>query len=221
MGKKIAVIYNNGDAYSTGIYEQFVASAAEKGLEIVYTGTFTDDSDTDFSSQLTAAQNAGAELLYLPIYYTPISLMMTQAAAMKYAPVFFGVDGMDGILALEGFSVALAEGAYMLTPFSAVSKDAFTAAFVEGYKAAYGETPNQFAADGYDCVYAVYEAIKAAGITSDMSAEDTCELLVNQFVDNMVFNGATGKEIKWMASGEVSKTPMIVVIKDGVYAAAN
>lgn len=215
IGTKIAVIYNNGDAYSTGIYEQFALSAAEKGLEIVYTGTFTDDSDTDFSSQLTAAQQAGADLLYLPIYYTPISLMMTQAAAMKYAPVFFGVDGMDGILALEGFNTALAEGAYMLTPFSTVSNDEFTSAFVAGYIAAYGETPNQFAADGYDCVYAVYEAIKAANITSDMSAEKICGLMVGEFVQNMVFNGATGKNVKWLASGEVSKTPMIVVIKQG------
>lgn len=221
LGEAVAVIYNNGDAYSTGIYEKFSAEAEVKGMNVVYTGTFTDDSQTDFSSQLTAAKDAGADLLFLPIYYTPISVIMSQAAAMEYEVSYFGVDGMDGLLALEGFDTALAEGAYLLTPFSADSADEATAAFVAGYEQAYGETPNQFAADAYDCVYAVYEACTAAGVTVDMSAADICAALAASFGSGeFSFSGLTGSGMTWNASGEVSKSPMAVVIKDGVYASA-
>jgi len=218
MGSAVAVIYNNGDAYSTGIYEKFAAEAAAQGINVVYTGTFTDDSATDFSSQLTAAQQAGATLLFLPIYYTPISLIMTQAAAMNYDVDYFGVDGMDGLLTLEGFDTSLAEGAYLLTPFSADAADEATQAFVSTYEAKYGDTPNQFAADGYDCVYAIYEACQAAGVTADMDATAICEALVAQFgTGAFTFSGLTGADMTWNEAGEVSKTPMAVVIQDGVY----
>ena len=220
MSEAIAVIYNNGDAYSTGIYEKFAEEAAVKGLNVVYTGTFTDDSATDFSTQLTAAQQAGADMFFLPIYYTPISLIMAQAAAMNYEVKYFGVDGMDGLLDLEGFDTALAEGAFLLTPFSADKDDELTANFVATYREKYGETPNQFAADAYDCVYAVAAVCEAAGVTSDMDADEIGEALVAAFTDGFTFSGLTGENMTWATSGEVSKSPMAVVITDGAYVSA-
>ena len=220
LSDAVAVIYNNGDAYSTGIYEKFAEEAAVKGLNIVYTGTFTDDSATDFSTQLTAAQNAGATLFFLPIYYTPISLIMAQAAAMNYEVSYFGVDGMDGLLDLEGFDTSLAEGAYLLTPFSADKDDERTQNFVAKYKEQFGETPNQFAADSYDCVYAVYEACQAAGVTADMDYEEMGNALVGVFTEGFTFSGLTGDNMTWAPSGEVSKDPMAVVIENGTYVSA-
>lgn len=218
MSEAVAVIYNNGDAYSTGIYEKFQSEADAKGLNVVYVGTFTESSATDFSSQLTAAKEAGADTLFLPIYYTPISVIMTQAAAMNYDVQYFGVDGMDGLLAVEGFDTALAEGAYLLTPFSADATDEMTVSFVTKYQEKYGDTPNQFAADAYDCVYALYEACTAAGVTADMSAEEICDAMVETFGSgSFTFSGLTGEGMTWNAAGEVSKSPMAVVIKDGVY----
>ena len=220
LSDAVAVIYNNGDAYSTGIYEKFAEEAAVKGLNIVYTGTFTDDSATDFSTQLTAAQNAGATLFFLPIYYTPISLIMAQAAAMNYEVSYFGVDGMDGLLDLEGFDTSLAEGAFLLTPFSADKDDERTQNFVAKYKEQFGETPNQFAADSYDCVYAVYEACQAAGVTADMDYEEMGNALVGVFTEGFTFSGLTGDNMTWAPSGEVSKDPMAVVIENGTYVSA-
>ena len=127
---KIAVIYRNDDAYSQGIRDTFVTEAANLGLEVVYEGTFTADTATDFSVQLTAAQAAGADLVFLPIYYQPASVILSQADAMGYAPTFFGVDGMDGILTMEGFDASLAEGVMLLTPFSADAQDELTKNFV-------------------------------------------------------------------------------------------
>lgn len=215
-GKKVAVIYRNDDAYSQGIRDKFVAEAQTKGIDVVYEGTFTEATQTDFSVQITGAKNAGAEVLFLPIYYQPASVILKQSKDAGFAPVVFGVDGMDGILTMENFDTSLAEGVMLLTPFSADAKDAQTQAFVQKYKDAYGETPNQFAADGYDTVYAIVAALEKAGCSGDMTAQEICEKLV-AVMPTLEFNGITGQNMTWNASGEVSKLPQAVVIKDGVY----
>ena len=217
LATKVAVIYNNADAYSTGIYQTFEAKAAELGIEIVSVTTFTDDT-TDFSVQVTSAKEDGAELVFLPIYYTPASMILQQANSMEYAPIFFGVDGMDGILNIEGFDTSLAEGVMLLTPFSADATDDLTVNFVTKYQAAYNATPDQFAADGYDCVYALYAAINAAGITAETSTEDACELLIAA-MQELEITGVTGT-MTWQATGEVTKTPTAVKIENGVYVGA-
>ena len=217
LGEKIGVIYNNGDVYSTGIYQTFETKAAELGLEIVKVSTFTDDT-TDFSVQVTDMKNAGADVVFLPISYTPASLIRTESSKQEFAPVFFGVDGMDGILTVEGFDVSLAEGVMLLTPFSADAEDEKTKSFVAKYQELYGEVPNQFAADAYDGIYALYAAAVAGGITADTSVEDACEILIEQF-QQLTVEGLTGT-MTWSATGEVTKTPTAVVIKDGVYVGA-
>jgi len=218
-GLKIAVIYRNDDAYSQGIRDTFVAEAGVKGLEVVYEGTFTKDTQTDFSVQLTAAQNAQANLVFLPIYYQPASVILTQAKQMGYAPTFFGVDGMDGILTMDGFDTSLAEGVMLLTPFAADAEDDMTKSFVAEYEKRFGETPNQFAADGYDVVYVLYNALNDAGCTPDMKTADLCEKLIAQ-IQTMTYDGLTGSGMTWSANGEVSKMPVAVVIENGVYVSA-
>ena len=214
LGTKIAVIYNNADAYSTGIYQTFVQKAGELGLEIVSTTTFTDET-TDFSVQVADAKDNGADLVFLPIYYTPASQILIAAKAIDYAPVFFGVDGMDGILTMEGFDPALAEGVMLLTPFVADAKDDLTVSFVTKYQEQYGEVPNQFAADGYDCIYAMVEAAKIAKVASGEAAEDICDRMISA-MQELQITGLTGS-MTWSANGEVDKVPTAMIIKDGVY----
>ena len=215
---QIAIIYKNDDQYSIGIHDNFVAEAESRGMSIVYEGTFNNSSATDFNVQLTAAQAAGADLLFLPIYYSPASIILTQANAMGYAPTFFGVDGMDGILTAEGFDASLAEGVYLLTPFAADAEDELTQNFVTTYQEQYGEIPNQFGADAYDAVYTLYAAIQAAGVTADMSAADICEALI-EVMPTISVTGLTsaGAEMTWDSNGAVSKDPTAVVIRDGAY----
>lgn len=217
LGTKIAVIYNNSDAYSAGVYKKFEAEAANQGLQIVSTSTFTDDNATDFSVQLNDAKNNGADLVFLPIYYTPAALILTQANGMGYAPDFFGCDGMDGILTVEGFDTKLAEGLMLLTPFVATATDEKTSAFTKAYKDAYGDEPIQFAADAYDCVYVVKELLEKTGCTPDMSASDICDKLKAAIVDGYTYSGLTGENMSWKDTGEVSKEPKGMIIKDGVY----
>ena len=216
LATKVAVIWKNDDVYSKGIYDTFMAAAPGLGLEVVSDTTFQDGNDTNFSVQIADAQSNGAELVFLPMYYTPASLIFAQAKAAGYAPIWFGVDGMDGILTLEGFDTSLAEGVMLLTPFNADSDDARTQAFVAKYQEKYGDIPNQFAADAYDCVYAYAQALEAAGATADMSAEEICDLMIQQFT-TMTFDGLTGDGMTWDASGAVTKSPKGMIIENGAY----
>ncbi len=215
LATKIAVIYKNDDVYSTGVYNSFAPKAQELGLEIVSTTTFTEDTKTDFSVQLNNAKSAGADLVFLPMYYDAAALILTQANAMGYAPKWFGIDGMDGILSVDGFDTALAEGVMLLTPFSADAQDEKTVNFVKTYKDLYGEVPNQFAADAYDGVYALVEAAMQAGVQTGDSAEDICDAMIAA-MQQITYEGVTGT-MTWDATGAVSKTPTAVVIENGVY----
>lgn len=218
LATKVAIIYDSSDIYSTGIEAKFVEEAANQPFEVVAEEAFTADTKTDFSTQLQKAQDAGADLVFLPIYYTEAAIILQQAKDMGYAPSFFGCDGMDGILTVENFDTSLAEGLMLLTPFAADADDEATKAFVSTYQEKYGDIPNQFAADAYDAIYAIKAAIEKAGVTPDMSSSDMCDALKAAMTEINV-NGLTGGEsgLSWDATGAVTKDPKAVKIENGAY----
>lgn len=216
IASKVAIIYNSSDVYSSGIEENFVKEAKNQNIEVVAAEAFTADSKTDFSTQLKKAQDAGAELVFLPIYYTEASIILTQADQMGYTPKFFGGDGLDGLLAVENFDTKLAEGVMLLTPFAADADDEATQNFVKKYKEEYGEIPNQFAADAYDAIYAIKEAMEKAEVTPDMSVSDISDAM-KKVMPETTIDGLTGTGMTWLESGEVNKDPKAVVIQNGEY----
>lgn len=220
IAKKIAVIYDNSDAYSSGIFNTFKSEAKEKGLDIVAEQSFTKDSKTDFSAQISAAKSAEAELLFLPIYYQEASLILAQCKSADFSPKFFGCDGLDGILSVDNFDKSLAEGVMLLTPFAADASDDATQKFVKAYKEKYkDETPNQFAADAYDGVKIIAKLVEKESIKGNMSKSEICDKLKKAITDGFTYDGLTGQGMTWSAEGAVSKNPKAVVIKDGNYSA--
>lgn len=219
LATKVGIIYDSSDVYSTGIFEKFVEAAASQDFEVVSTQSFTKDTKTDFSVQVQACKDAEADLVFLPIYYTEASLILTEADKIGFKTTFFGCDGLDGVLGVENFDTALAEGVMLLTPFSADSEDAKTSAFVKSYKEKYNDVPNQFAADAYDGVYIIKAAIEKSGVKPDASLADINEALKKAMTEISV-DGITGSGMTWSATGEVNKAPMAVVIKDGTYVSA-
>ena len=216
-GSKVGIIYDSSDDYSNGLYQGFKTKAVELGVEIVATTSFTADNKADLSTQVTQCQDAGADLVFLPIYYTEASQILTYANRIGYTPKFFGCDGMDGILTVEGFDASLAEGLALMTPFDANASDEATQSFVAKFKEKMdGLVPNQFAADGYDVIYALYNAMTDAGITGSESASEICDALKAQFA-TMTVDGLTGTGMHWDANGMISKAPAAVVIENGVY----
>lgn len=219
LANRIAIIYKSDEAYSVGIYDRFLAEARSRNLNIVSVSSFDSSSASNFSVAINEARDAQADLVFLPIYFEPASLILQQSNSIGYNPIFFGVDGMDGILNIENFDKSLAEGVYLLTPFSADSTDELTHNFVKNYQDRYNSIPMQFAADGYDTIYAIYQACVNGNVTYDMSAQEICDIMVQQFT-SMSFVGTTGAAT-WSKSGEVSKSPKAVIIKDGKYVSAD
>lgn len=212
VASKVAVIYDSSDVYSTGIYEKFNAEAAVQGIEVVAAEAFTADSKTDFSVQIQKVQESGAELLFLPIYYQEAALILQQANKAGLEVKYFGCDGLDGLIDQLGEDVAIAEDVMLLTPFAADAQDEKTVAFTTAYKNAYNnEVPIQFAADGYDAVYAVKAAMEQANITdASISASDLCDALKTAMTE-ISLEGVTGN-ITWAADGEPTKDPKAMKI---------
>ena len=214
VAEKVAVIYDQSNDYSKGLRDSFVATAAENGLNIVTEQSFTDQSNTDFSTQLQAVKESGADLLFLPLYAQEAAYIITQADKAGLDVTFFGCDGLDGILEKIGKdNLPLTEGVMLLTPFAADSETEPTKSFTASFKETYGYTPDQFAADAYDAVYALCAAFEKAGVAPD--TEGFNEAMVAAMLEIEVV-GTTGT-MKWDASGEPDKNATAVVIVDGVY----
>ena len=217
LATKVAVIYDSSDVYSSGIEATFVKEAANQGFEVVAEEAFTADSKTDFSTQLQKAQSEGADLVFLPIYYQEASAILQQAAKLDYHPTFFGCDGLDGILGVEGFDKSLAEGTMLLTPYASDAQDEKTQTFTKAYEDKYGNTPIQFAADAYDAIYAIKAAAEEADVTPDMDYSEMCDKLMDAMT-KIKIDGLTGVDgITWEKNGEPNKAPKGVKIENGAY----
>ena len=219
LGTTIGVIYDSSDVYSSGIYEKFAAQAEANGLNVACVEAFTADNKADLTTQVTKCKDAGCDVVFLPFYATEAAQVLTYANTIDYKPIFFGCDGLDGVLTVEGFDPALAEGVMLLTPFSADSKDEATQLFVAKFQDKTGIIPNQFAADAYDVIYAIAQACEKGGVTADMTPAEINAILIEQFT-TMTFDGLTGAGMTWKETGEVSKAPMAVVIENGTYVSA-
>lgn len=221
LGTKIGVIYDSSTDYSTGIWKSFKAEAAKLGLNIAEDAitSFTADSASEMTTQLTKCKEAGCDLVFLPIYATEASVVLNNANSMGYAPMFLGCDGMDGILAVDGFNTSLAEGLIMMTPFAADAADEATQSFVAKFKEkSGGEVPNQFAADGYDVIYAIYNGCVAKGINGETPNAEASAKLCAYFQDPATtYSGLTGSNMTWDENGMVSKIPTAVEVKNGAY----
>lgn len=214
VGEKVAVLYDKSNDYSTGVYENFKVEAEKVGLEIVETQAFTNQSNTDFSVQLQAVKNSGADLLFLPIYAQEAAYVLTQANSASLDITFFGVDGLDGVIEKIGESnLTLTEDVMLLTPFVATSQEENVVSFVTKYKERHGQTPDQFAADAYDAIYTIAEAFKTAGVETD--DEQFNEKMIATMTQITV-KGVTGT-MQWTEDGEPEKAAQAVVIKDSVY----
>lgn len=221
--KKVAVIYDSSDVYSKGIYDSFMSEVDNQPFEVVESQAFTADSKQDFSVQLQKIKSSGADLVYLPIYYQEAALILQQAETIGLPEdiKYFGCDGLDGLVAQLGADSALADGVILLTPFAADADDEKTKVFTAAYKAKFdNEIPNQFAADGYDAIYTLVEAMKAAGLKVEDARVDAKALAgkLTAVMTDITVDGVTGS-MTWNEAGEPTKDPRAMYIDGGSYKA--
>ncbi|MBE5784428.1 MAG: ABC transporter substrate-binding protein [Clostridiales bacterium] len=212
VAKKIAIIYDKSNDYSNGIKETFVSVAPEYGLEIVSEQAFTNQSNTDFSVQLQTIAGTDAELIFLPIYAQEAAYILTQAQSAGMEHIFFGGDGMDGIVEKIGAdNVSATNGLMFLTPFD-TQADEQNIKFTADYQAAYNATPDQFAGDGYDAIYTIKAAAEKANVKPGDA--DFNEKIIAAMTEITV-DGTTGT-MTWTADGAPEKAAAVVVLQDGV-----
>lgn len=222
---KLGVFYKSGEDYSQGLYNNF---KAEFGTDWdgynVTVATFTDGQETDFSSQVDQLKDC--DFIFMPVYYGPGKTFMLQGnGKVKESAVYFGCDGFDGIDAIEGFNInTVPQEVSMLSHFNSKATDGKAKEFVDKYNAKYTSaadkgTLSQFGAAAYDCVYAIYQAMKEtvdAGteIPANIAPAELNKLLCAKFNSaEFSFSGATGTNVKWNADGTVDKVATKYVIK--------
>lgn len=218
-GQTIGAFYKSDEAYSKGIFDQFKANL-DSSVTVVET-SFSDANATDFSVQIDTLKECS--FIFMPTYYTPASLFMKQAKdVISASAVYYGCDGFDGIDNIEGFDITtIPQKVTMLSHFNSKATDGVAKEFIDKYTAKYGaDTLNQFGASAYDCVYAIYGAMKKAmdegkNIPVTISASDLCDILKEQFEGGYTLeNAVTGDTIKWEKSGYVNKSAIQYVIKE-------
>ena len=218
-GQTIGAFYKSDEAYSKGIYDQFKASL-DSSVTVVET-SFTDANATDFATQIDTLKDCG--FIFMPTYYTPASLFMTQAKdVISPTAVYYGCDGFDGIDNIEGFDIStIPQEVTMLSHFNSKATEGPAKTFIDKYVKKHGsETLNQFGASAYDCVYAIYGAMKKAvdegkDIPVTISASDLCDILKEQFTGGYTLeNAVTGDKITWESNGYVNKSAIKYVIKE-------
>ncbi len=207
--EKIGAIYDNSDPYSKGIFEAFDAEMKAQNKEFS-TQTFDQETKKDFSTQVEALKDC--DVIFLPIYYTEAGLIAKTCAAKSCDALLYGCDGLDGVV--DQIDDTVTNEIKYITPFDVNSSDAKVSAFVTKYKESFGAAPDQFAADAYDAVYAIAEAMKAANVTdASISASDLCEAVKTAITSSSFkLQGVTGT-MTWDASGACNKEPQVVDIK--------
>lgn len=204
----VGVLYQSDVDYSVGLYNAFVEKCGELGITIAETQTFTSTTSTDFSTQVNALVASGAKLVFIPIYAEEASTFLTQARGKFAGDVyFFGADGLDGILGKVEQDPTIANNVLMLTPFSADNPAENVQSFVKKYQEAYGATPDQFAADAYDAIYAIKAAVEKAGSTSGAALASA--------LTSLTVEGVTGI-MTWTADGNTNKPASAILYYDGV-----
>ena len=201
----VGALYDSSDSYSKGVYDAFAAEMQKLGKE--FTAKSFTSATKDFNSYAEALKDC--DVIFMPFYYQNASLVAQALTQKGSDAVLFGSDGFDGIADyLQGVNNKV----MYITPFDVNSTDAKVQAFVAAYEAEYGEKPDQFAADAYDVVMAIAQAMEQAGITDTTTAPDViADKLVEVFTSsNFSFDGVTGSGMTWNKSGACTKDPMIV-----------
>lgn len=208
MVDTVGILYQSDNDYSVGLYNAFVAKCGELGITIAETQTFTSSTNTDFSTQVSALVSSGVKLVFIPLYAEEASTFLTQAHGKLADDVyFFGADGLDGILGKVEQDTSLANNVLMLTPFAADNPAENVQSFVKKYQEAYGATPDQFAADAYDAIYAIKAAVEKAGSTSGAALASA--------LTSLTVEGVTGV-MTWTADGNTNKPASAILYYDGV-----
>ncbi|MDR2798519.1 MAG: ABC transporter substrate-binding protein [Treponema sp.] len=183
--KKAAVLYDNGNDYSVGLTDNFVATFEQQGGTIVAKESYI-TGDVDFNAQLTKIKSAEPEVVYLPDYYSTVSLIAKQLRAQGVTAPIVGADGWDGLTENAGDEVL---NGFYSNHYASDSTDPKVVNFVKAYQGKFKSVPVSFAALGYDSLYLIRDAILRAGSTDSSKVRDALAQTKGSYVTgNLTFD---------------------------------
>lgn len=175
--KKAAILFDNTNDYSVGMKDNFKKKFTELG------GTTVEESyaggDKDFNAQITKLKAEAPDVLFIPDYYSTISLIAKQVKQNGLDVPMLGADGWDEIANNAGDEVV---GSYYSNHYAADADDADVKKFVSDYEAKFKVTPNALAALAYDATYILAEAIEKANSTDPEKIKEAMKTTNRKFV---------------------------------------
>lgn len=205
--KRIAVLYNAKDSYSTGLRDVFIKYAKANGIEIVADLSYA-SKDADFAGQLTRIRSANPDAIYAPGYYQEIGPICVQARELRIKVPLLGSDGWDSDKTAEIGGDAI-NGCYFTNHYSAEDPRPEVQAFVSAYKGRYGRVPDALAILGYDAMKIMADAIGRAGSTEGAKVREA-------LASTKDFQAASGK-ITIDAQRNAVKPVVILKIEDKAF----
>ncbi len=204
--KKVAVMYSNNNDQMVGENKIYQEEFKKQGIEVVDTETFA-DKDTDFSAQLTKIQAANPDVIAIAGLYQEGALIVKKAREMGMNQPIIGNNGFNSPEYIKQAGAA-ADGTMVATPWNPERQSDKTQNFRKAYVAKYGHEPDQFAAQAYDAMYIIHEAVEKSGTTTDRK----------KFRDALAqikdFEGVTGK-FSFDDHRDPAMDLDILMIKDG------
>lgn len=183
--KKVAILYSHNNDMLVSENKIYQKIFPEMGVDIVATETFA-DKDTDYSAQLTKIQAANPDVIVIAGFYQEGSLIVKKAREMGMTQPVIGNNGFNSPEYIKQAGAA-ADGTLVATPWNPERKSEKAQSFRKAFKEKYNHEPDQFAAQAYDGIYMIHEAIEQSGTTTDRKKfRDT-------LADVKGFEGVTGK----------------------------
>jgi branched-chain amino acid transport system substrate-binding protein len=183
--RRVAVLFDQSQAYSTGIKDDFVRSFANLGGEVATLQAYG-TGDQDFAAQLTTIRETAPDAVLVPGYYTDAANVAIQARRLGITVPLLGGDGWDSAqLAAIGGEAVL--HTFFTNHYSPDDPSPEVQGFRRAYAARYGGTvPDSPAALGYDAARLLFDAMARA---KSLSGEDLAAALAA----TRDFPGVTGR----------------------------
>ncbi len=208
-----AVLYNKDDTYSTGVYEYFVNECGNQGIDVLATESYSDGA-VDFSGQLTNIAAQKPDVLFLPVYYSDVALIATQAADAGITATMLGVDGWSTVLNTIS-DPSYVNGAYYCSGYSEDDTRELVVNFLADYAAKYdGAVSNMFGAQGYDAAWILCDAIAAAEKSGKDYGSDEYKQAIIDAMSKTDKEFVTG-HVSFDSHNDPQKTAAIISINDG------
>lgn len=185
--KKVAVLYGNDDIFTKSGYDNFRKALETLKIPVTTTETFA-KGDVDFKPQLTKIKASNADAIVLSALVAEGAPAMVQARQLGIAQPFIGGNGMNSPKVFD-LAKDNSDNLWVGSPWSIENPAGENKRFIAAYQKVESALPDQFAAQAYDAMYIVAQALRKVKLTGKLDADRAA---LRDALPAVQFTGATG-----------------------------